>query len=502
MLAMLLSRLLAGRALPKARLALAALICGLLLSTAAVPAGAAEPIAKVNPHGTYADFKFTSAGPVTFTLEVSATPPVDGAFASPLATLQSPPKVTSWSPRVEGLTPNTTYHYRAARNGVWTSKTETDSFTTLKRKVTVNFWAIQVADDSDSWGAGELRFNFGVNGAWQHNLAYGEVSVASGDTTYPDRTAVLLNAPGTLKLKVQGWDNDCDISEPLCSTGYSYIYPTDGGSTDLADWATANSPVIQLKAGPGESHTGSFAVTTGAPIPTTPAILSCRAPPVPWGRYDRGTRPIRDGECGPMDGPIPHRTTRTTDLRPDVRRQEFHMSAMMPLPRARCLVMQALLILALAALLSACGASAKAQPAQGSGGAGRSGAPIDACALVTKAEAAALLGTPVGEPQPKTLPGLAMSCSYLSGAPRDSRSVFVWASPHPTADGARKAFVNVKRDAPTLGTTAHDQAGLGDDAFWIHDQLWVRKGEVVLQVSADNEANTQKLAGQVLMRLP
>jgi hypothetical protein len=164
--------------------------------------------------------------------------------------------------------------------------------------------------------------------------------------------------------------------------------------------------------------------------------------------------------------------------------------------------MQALLVLALAALLTACGASAKAQTAQGSGGAGGAGKPIDACALVTRAEAAALLGTPVGEPQPKTLPGLATTCSYLASAPRDSRSVFVWASPQQTADGARKAFDNAKRDAPALGTTARDQAGLGDGAFWIHDQLWVRKGEVVLQASADNEANTQKLAGQVLMRLP
>ena len=175
---------------------------------------------------------------------------------------------------------------------------------------------------------------------------------------------------------------------------------------------------------------------------------------------------------------------------------------MIPRPRARSLIMQALLILALAAPLSACGASAKAQPAQGSGGTAGSGAPIDACALVTQAEAAALLGTPVGEPQPGTLPGLATSCSYLPSAPRDSRSVFVWASPQQTADGAKKVFDSAKRDAPTLGTTARDQAGLGDGAFWIHNQLWVRQGKVALQVSADNEANTQQLAVQALKRLP
>ena len=182
------------------------------------------------------------------------------------------------------------------------------------------------------------------------------------------------------------------------------------------------------------------------------------------------------------------------------------MSVAMPIRRARSLAPQALLVLALAALLAACGASAQAQTAQGTGAGastvGAAGTPIDACALVTKAEAEALLGVPVGEPQPKTVQGLATTCSYLASGARDSRSVFVWASPQKSADGARKVFDNAKRDAPTLGTTARDQAGLGDGAFWIHDQLWVLKGKVVLEFTADTEANAQQLAGQVLKRLP
>ena len=175
------------------------------------------------------------------------------------------------------------------------------------------------------------------------------------------------------------------------------------------------------------------------------------------------------------------------------------MNLAIPFRRARSLAAQALLVLALAALLAACGTSAKAQTAKGGSGAAD---PIDACALVTKAEAEALLGVPVGEPQPKTVPGLATTCSYLASGARDSRSVFVWASPQKSADAARKVFDNAKRDAPTLGTTAREQAGLGDGAFWIHDQLWVRKGTVVLQFTADTEAHTQQLAGQVLKRLP
>ena len=61
-----------------------------------------------------------------------------------------------------------------------------------------------------------------------------------------------------------------------------------------------------------------------------------------------------------MDGRIPHRATRTAGVRPDGRRKEFPMSAALPRPRARSLVMQALLVLALAALLAACGATATA----------------------------------------------------------------------------------------------------------------------------------------------
>ena len=204
-----------------------------------------------------------------------------------------------------------------------------------------------------------------------------------------------------------------------------------------------------------------------------------------------------------MNDRIPHRAPPTDGVRPDVPRKEFPMNVAIPFRRARSLAAQALLVLMLAALLAACGSSAKAQTATGGGsGAGGAAAPIDACALVTRAEAEALLGVPVGEPQPQTVPGLATTCSYLASALRDSRSVFVWASPQKTADGARKVFDNAKRDAPALGTTARDQAGLGDGAFWIHNQLWVLEGKVVLQLSADNEANTQKLAGQVLKRLP
>lgn len=171
--------------------------------------------------------------------------------------------------------------------------------------------------------------------------------------------------------------------------------------------------------------------------------------------------------------------------------------------RARSLAPQALLVLVLAALLAACGSSAKAQTAKGGGsGAGGGADPIDACALVTKAEAEALLGVPVGEPYPKTVPGVATTCNYLASGDRDSRNVFVWASPQKSADAARKFFDNAKRDAPSLGTTAREQAGLGDGAFWINGQLWVLKGKVVLAFTADTEAHTQQLAGQVLKRLP
>jgi hypothetical protein len=179
------------------------------------------------------------------------------------------------------------------------------------------------------------------------------------------------------------------------------------------------------------------------------------------------------------------------------------MNVAMLFRRARTLAPQALLVLVLVALLAACGSSAKAQTAKGGGsGASGSGKPIDACALVTKAEAEALLGVPVNEPKPDTIQGVVTTCTYLASAPRDSRSVFVWVNPRQTADGARTVLENTKKDAPTLGATAREQAGLGDSAFWINNQLWVRQGKVVLGLWADTEANTQQLAGQVLKRLP
>ena len=261
----MLSRFSAGRVLRTARLALVALVLGTLLATLlAAPAGAAEPVAKVNPHGTYAAFQFVSASPAFFMLQVSATPPVGNAFANPLVNKVSPNNVTYWAPRAEGLAPGTTYYYLAVRQVGADLKIESGSFKTLRRQVTVHYYVVSVADDSDSWGAGELRFHFKANGALQYNLAYGQVSVASGGKAYPDRKAVLANAPGTLKLAVQGIDDDCDVSEPLCADGSLYTYPTDGGSNDIADWATANSGVIQLKSGVGESYSAPFTLTTNA----------------------------------------------------------------------------------------------------------------------------------------------------------------------------------------------------------------------------------------------
>ncbi len=170
--------------------------------------------------------------------------------------------------------------------------------------------------------------------------------------------------------------------------------------------------------------------------------------------------------------------------------------------RAQSLANTALLTILLAALLTACGSSANAQPGKGSGGVGAAGATIDACALITKAEAEALLGMPVGEPTPKPINGGITTCTFLPTEARDLRQLFIWTNPRQSADSARKVFDNTKKGADPMGAPTKEEAGFGDSAFWTMNQLWILEGKVVIGLSTDSEDHTRKLAALVLQRLP
>lgn len=138
-------------------------------------------------------------------------------------------------------------------------------------------------------------------------------------------------------------------------------------------------------------------------------------------------------------------------------------------------------------VLAACGQSeektGKVTAADGQGGAAKpaAAAAIDPCALLTKADAAAVLGEAVTDARKKTVVGFAPghSCAYFSAAPMEEAGA-VWsvkvtvydaatfkaedsyfASPTVFFNRTRKAQMDVKSKNPP-----RDIAGVGDAAFW------------------------------------
>lgn len=113
--------------------------------------------------------------------------------------------------------------------------------------------------------------------------------------------------------------------------------------------------------------------------------------------------------------------------------------------------------------------------------------PVDACALVTKAEAEQLLGKPVRDPD-HPLEGTATyavtSCTYRATEGMERVSIVAIAASD--AASARSAFDLEKNQAVTqMNVTPVDVAGLGDAAFWeggIYNKLRVLSGRVGLSI--------------------
>jgi hypothetical protein len=228
---------------------LALMLGSLLLAATAGSAAAAVPATvAVTPHGLSATFTVDSSPAAYMEISVSTAPIVmqsgKPTFSSVTSAVGSASKTAHWVIALKGLQPNTSYNYIVKTTYGDDSAYKTGTFKTLHRKLTVMFSSIKVTDDSDALGSGELMFFFKVNSAWQRDLDTGWLDISSGQTFFPVKTKMFMDAPDTLKLKVSGLDDDCSFWE-LCTFG---IGPSDsaGGSTSQTDFATAVSNSISL----------------------------------------------------------------------------------------------------------------------------------------------------------------------------------------------------------------------------------------------------------------
>jgi len=156
--------------------------------------------------------------------------------------------------------------------------------------------------------------------------------------------------------------------------------------------------------------------------------------------------------------------------------------------------------------LSACGGSGSKTAQQA--------APLDSCALLTRADAEALLGGPVAEPDRDQVdshdpsdPTAVSQCHYHTTG-EDYRHVGILARRARSASEALQGFEST-RDSDVDTTPAQPVSGVGEQAFWRASnggQLTTLKGSVMLIVSADAGSadkltTTRTAANDALARL-
>jgi hypothetical protein len=160
----------------------------------------------------------------------------------------------------QGLTPNKDYWYTVkATDEAGKTWTEQGSFRTYKRSLTFKITRINLIDDSDSLGSGEIRFGMRAGGQ-DFGKVYENLSMSSGtDLKNLSITRSIANtAPATFRIDIQGIDDDCEGIGSLCTGGTGFDYQTGGSNSD-ADWASASTGTITA---PTSNTTGNWSVTT------------------------------------------------------------------------------------------------------------------------------------------------------------------------------------------------------------------------------------------------
>jgi hypothetical protein len=229
------------------RLGLAIMLLSLaLLTWTSTPAAAAGVEVQVSAQGSELAFHATTSGaPVSWDIWINTTTiqtsPYPPHFPSSTGTLlprtkraSSSGAQTSFAPVFRELSPKMTYNYIVRAGSTYV----TGQATTLKRQVSVRFDQIKVIDDSDDFSAGDLNFRFFVDGT--ECFSFG-ATASSGEILSPNKTLVYFPTASTLKVKVVGIDDDCDIG--LCVSG---LPSSGGGAHPDYDWATAESRNINI----------------------------------------------------------------------------------------------------------------------------------------------------------------------------------------------------------------------------------------------------------------
>lgn len=158
------------------------------------------------------------------------------------------------------------------------------------------------------------------------------------------------------------------------------------------------------------------------------------------------------------------------------------------------------LALAAAVAAAACGGDDAAPSGSPSSSASSSSSTaVDACALVTQAEADRALGAASKQDRPSeaNIPPRLSTCRYTAPRGEGLAVMTVMLRIGSSAAEAKSSFQGTRDVAPTEAV-----ANLGDEAFWLADQLYVLKGMRSMTLAGDIQKDTaEQLARTAVERL-
>jgi hypothetical protein len=263
------------------RMRMAAALLGLLmlaLQVGAVTANASGPIClnvqcisdvRVTPHGQYVDVAFHTNIPGVAIVQVSESAPqalADGTLSYSNVGTESfatTAAVNEHAVELPNLKPNTYYHFliNAAKGSQGKDAQYQGTFTTLKRYVKATIGEIDLLDDTEWDGAGDVVFNLYANGTGPAFFPSGGTTKWNSDETKTmDMHVTTVAGSDTMTVALRAWEWDDDRQ------GWLPGYPITIGSYNTAgldgDNAAASKTFDVAGNGHDQALTQNFSLLT------------------------------------------------------------------------------------------------------------------------------------------------------------------------------------------------------------------------------------------------
>lgn len=223
---------------------------------------------QVTPHGQYATIAFHTNVPGVAIVQVAEVAPTklpDGTLSyANIGTdsFATTPAVTDHTVELPNLKPNTYYHFliNAAKGSTGKDAQYQGTFTTLKRYVKATITEINLLDDTEWNGAGDVVFNLYADFTGPDFFPSGGTTKWNSNETKTMNIHVTTVAVDSMTVKLRAWEWDDD------QQGWLPGYPITIGSYNTAgldgDNAIASKTFDVTGNGHDEAFTQNFSLLT------------------------------------------------------------------------------------------------------------------------------------------------------------------------------------------------------------------------------------------------